>query len=84
MPPRSCPGDPGTQEIASLKGLASLKLKGATNIAHENPIFPDKIPSNIYQNGGFYMAMLVSGSVLTSGFPYGGCGIGEIGTLRLP
>ena len=30
-----------------------------TNIAHENPIFPGKY----HQNGGFSMAMLVSGSV---------------------
>ena len=32
-----------------------------TNIAHENPIFPGKY----HQNGGFSMAMLVSGSVHT-------------------
>ncbi len=31
-----------------------------TNIAHENPIFPDKY----HQNGGFSMAMLVYRSVL--------------------
>ena len=31
-----------------------------TNIAHENPMFPDKY----HQNGGFSMAMLVSGSVI--------------------
>ena len=31
-----------------------------TNIAHENPIFPGKY----HQNGGFSMAMLVSGSVI--------------------
>ena len=31
-----------------------------TNIAHENPIFPGKY----HQNGGFSMAMLVSGSVV--------------------
>ena len=30
-----------------------------TNIDHENPIFPGKY----HQNGGFSMAMLVSGSV---------------------
>ena len=30
-----------------------------TNIAHENPIFPGKY----HRNGGFSMAMLVSGSV---------------------
>ena len=32
-----------------------------TNIAHENPIFPGKY----HQNGGFSLAMLVSGRVLT-------------------
>ena len=31
-----------------------------TNIAHENPIFPGKY----HQNGGFFMAMLVSGRVV--------------------
>ena len=31
-----------------------------TNIAHENPTFPGKY----HQNGGFSMAMLVSGSVM--------------------
>ena len=33
-----------------------------TNIAHENPIFPGKY----HQNGGFSMAMLVSGSVMVT------------------
>ncbi len=40
-----------------------------TNIAHENPIFPGKY----HQNGGFSMAMLVSGSVFSPsilGYPY--------------
>ena len=35
-----------------------------TNIAHENTIFPGKY----HQNGGFSMAMLVSGSVFCSAF----------------
>ena len=37
-----------------------------TNIAHENPIFPGKY----HQNGGFSMAMLVSGSVTATMTPY--------------
>ena len=48
---------PNTRDI-STKGLPSLKHP-ETNIAHENPIFPGKY----HQNGGFSMAMLVSGSV---------------------
>ena len=41
----------------SIKQLYTLP---ETNIAHENPIFPGKY----HQNGGFSMAMLVSGRVI--------------------
>ena len=46
-----------------MKMKGKIESKGSTlpetNIAHENPIFPGKY----HQNGGFSMAMLVSGSV---------------------
>ncbi len=46
------------------KNSTVLRERGAlpeTNTAHENPIFPGKY----HQNGGFSMAMLVSGRVTT-------------------
>ena len=42
------------------QSFSKLDTLPETNIAHENPIFPGKY----HQNGGFSMAMLVSGSVL--------------------
>ena len=48
--------------ISSNHTIALLKIDTLpeTNIAHENPIFPCKY----HQNGGFSMAMLVSGRVI--------------------
>ena len=42
------------------EGPSTFTTLPETNIAHENPIFPGKY----HQNGGFSMAMLVSGSVI--------------------
>ena len=47
-------------QFISSERIYSLNTLPETNIAHENPIFPGKY----YQNCGFSMAMLVSGSVM--------------------
>ena len=48
-----------------MQSRTSLRTLPETNIAHENPIFPCKY----HQNGGFSMAMLVSGRVIPSKYP---------------
>ena len=55
-------GGPGVPTYVRVpeKIIKKIPTLPETNIAHENPIFPGKY----HPNGGFSMAMLVSGSAI--------------------